>query len=221
MEFIKTELNKVIRGANKANYNKDEIYSILDATEICNIAFNFKGKAFVQPINYGRNGDSLYIHGSTKNRMTNALIESGEVSLSVMILDSMKLTRSAFHHSVNYRSVVIFGKVRELTSNKGKLTGLKSIINHFVPNRWEFCRKPNEKELKATKVIEIKIETASAKIANTPFKDNKADYNLDFWAGEIPVKAAYGYPIPDKELKQGIEIPSHVLDFYNKKKDGI
>ncbi len=112
MEFNKTELNKVIRGAKKTNYNKDEIYSILDATEICNIAFNFKGKAFVQPINYGRNSDSLYIHGSTKNRMTNTLIESGEVSLSVMILDSMKLTRSAFHHSVNYRSAVIFGKVK-------------------------------------------------------------------------------------------------------------
>ena len=221
MEFNKTELNKVIRGAKKASYNKDEIYSILDATEICNIAFNLKGKAFVQPINFGRNGDLLFIHGSTKNRMTNALIESGEVSLSVMILDSMKLTRSAFHHSVNYRSVVIFGKVRELTSDKGKLTGLKSIINHFVPNRWEFCRKPNKKELNATKVIEIKIETASAKISNTPFKDNEADYNLDFWAGEIPVKTIYEYPIPDKELNREIEIPSHVLDFYNKKKNGI
>ncbi len=221
MEYNKTELNKVIRGAKKASYNKNEIYSILDATEICNIAFNFEGKAFVQPINYGRNGDSLYIHGSTKNRMTNTLLESGEVSLSVMILDSMKLTRSAFHHSVNYRSVVVFGKVSELTSDKGKLLGLKTIINHFVPNRWEFCRQPNEKELKATKVIEIKIETASAKIANAPFKDNKSDYNLDFWAGEIPVKTIYEYPRPDKELKQGIEIPPHVLDFYNKRKDGV
>ncbi len=112
-------------------------------------------------------------------------------------------------------------KLSELTSDKEKFIGLKSIINHFVPNRWEFCRQPNEKELKATKVIEIKIETASAKIANAPLKDNKADRNLDFWAGEIPVKTIYGYPVSDKELKQGIEIPSHVLDFYNKRKDGI
>ena len=218
MEFKKTEMNKVVRGAKKANYNKEEIYDILDATEICNIAFNFNGKAMVQPINFGRKGDSLYIHGSIKNRMTNALIEAEEVSLSVMILDSMKLTRSAFHHSVNYRSAVIFGKVIEANSDEEKLIGLKSIINHFIPNRWEFCRKPTENELKATKVIEIKIETASAKIADAPFKDNKSDLHLGFWAGEIPVKTTYEFPVPDKELKEGIEIPSHVLDFYNKKK---
>jgi uncharacterized protein len=220
MEFNKTEMNQVIRGAAKGSYNMDEIYSILDSTEICNIAFNYNGKALVQPINYGRDGDLLYIHGSPKNRMTEAIVEAGEVSLSVMILDSMKLTRSAFHHSVNFRSVVVFGKVRNLTSDEEKLKGLKSIINHFVPNRWDSCRHPNNKELKATKVIEIAIQSASAKIANKPFKDNKADYDLDFWAGEIPVKTIYEYPIPDEELKQGIEIPSHVLDFYNNRKDG-
>lgn len=150
MKYKKTELNEVKRGAKKASYDKETIYSILDATEICHIAFIYNNKPFVQPINFGRNGDKLYIHGAHTNRMTDALIASKELCLNVMILDAMKLTRSAFHHSVNYRSAMIFGSARELTENNEKLEGLKSIINHFVPNRWEYCREPNEKELKAT-----------------------------------------------------------------------
>lgn len=217
MEFQKRQLNEVKRGAKKASYDKETIYKILDATEICHIAFIHNEKAFVQPINFGRNEDKIYIHGSKKNRMTNALLETQEACLNVMILDAMKLTRSAFHHSVNYRSAMIFGSVRELMSDEDKLKGLKSIINHFVPNRWEHCRKPNEKELKATKVIEISIETASAKIADTSPNDNKTDLDLNFWAGTIPVKTICDYPIPDEFMKE-TDIPKHILDFYNIKK---
>ncbi len=218
MKFQKSNLNKVNRGAKKATYDKSEIFAILDATEICHIAFIHEGKPFVQPINFGRCGDKLYLHGAHTNRMTSALIEAKEVCLNVMILDAMKLTRSAFHHSVNYRSAMIFGSVRELTKNEDKLEGLKSIINHFVPNRWEYCRKPNEKELKATRVLEISIETASAKIADSPPGDNKSDLDLDFWAGTIPVRTVVEYPIPDDFMKEGAEVPEHILDFYNGKK---
>lgn len=134
--------------------------------------------------------------------MTNALIESGEASLNVMLLDDMKLTRSAFHHSVNYRSVTVFGKVSELKSDVEKLKGLKSIINHFAPNRWEFCWAPNKNELKAIRVIEIKIETAAAKIANGPIEDKESDLNLDFWTREIPHKTSYFRTIPDNKLNK-------------------
>jgi len=213
MKFKKSEINTVKRGAKKATYDKSEIYSILDETEICHIAFIYNNKPFVQPINFGRLDDKIYIHGSLKNRMTNALLETEEVCLNVMILDAMKLTRSAFHHSVNYRSVIVFGSVKELTSDIDKLKGLKTIINHFVTNRWEYCRKPNEKELKATRVLEITINTASAKIANTPPVDNKNDLNLDYWAGTIPVKKIYGFPISDEFTKNKAEIPNHILDF--------
>ncbi len=218
MEFRKSEINEIKRGAKKATYNKKTIFSILDNTEICHIAFLHQGKPFVQPINFGRDGDKIYIHGSTKNRMTNALLESKEVCLNVMILDAMKLTRSAFNHSVNYRSAMIFGHVRELINIEDKIKGLKSIINHFIPNRWENCRKPDENELAATRVLEIKIETASAKIANTPPKDKKNDLELDFWAGTIPVKTIYGDPIPDEYMagdKQNI--PNHIVEFLEKK----
>ena len=162
-------------------------------------------------------GDKIYLHGSYLNRMTNAIIEAKEVCLNVIVLDAMKLTRSAFHRSVNYRSAMIFGSVKELTANHEKLIGLESIINHFVPSRWEHCRKSNEKELKATKVIEITIESASAKIADTPPTENKEDYKLDYWAGTILVKAVYGNPIPDEFMDDSIGLPKHILEFVENK----
>ncbi len=219
--YKKSEKNTVKRGAKKASYSKEEIYKILDTSEICNIAFTINGLAQVQPINFGRRNNKIYIHGSLNNRMTNQLIEQGTVCLSVFYLDAMKLSRSAFHHSVNYRSVVVIGKVKELITDDEKLTGLKAIINHFVPNRWENCRKPSNKELKATKVLEIEIETASAKIANAPVSDNKEDLDLDFWAGTIPIKTICEFPIPEKDLKEGVEIPKHILDFYKNNKNGF
>ena len=164
MEYDKTSFNTIKRGAKKATYNKEEIHAILDAIEICTVGFLIDGKTFVQPINYGRLGETLYMHGSLQNRMTNALINAGEACISVFQLDAMKITRSAFHHSVNYRSAVVFGTVRELITNEEKLVGLKAIINHFVPNRWDYCREPNENELKATRVIAIDIETASKSV---------------------------------------------------------
>lgn len=216
MSFEQTPKNTVKRGRKKASYDKQTVYDILDANEICSVAFNIENKAQVQPINYGRCGGRLYLHGHAKNRMTGALIEAGEVALSVMTLDAMKLTRSAYSHSVNYRSVVVFGKVRELTTDHEKLKGLKCIINHFVPERWEYCRAPNKKELQATRVLEIEITSASAKIANTPPADEPEDYATGFWAGTLPVRTVVDYPIADEALDKDVPIPDHVLDFYQK-----
>ncbi len=217
MAYPKNRLNTVKRNPQKARYDKSTIHAILDAVEICNVAFIAEGRAMVQPINFGRKDDTIFMHGSYKNRMTNALIESGEACLSVMLLDGMKLTRSAFHHSVNFRSVVVFGKVRELKSDSEKREGLKVIINHFIQDRWAHCRKPNRKELNATRVIAIDIEYASAKIADTPPTDNKEDYDSAYWAGTIPVKTVYGYPIADEKGKTDMPVPEHVLNFYELK----
>ena len=221
MKYKKTEENTVKRGFKKAHYDKIAVHTILDACEICTVAFTVNGLAHVQPINFGRSGEKIYLHGSLKNRMTNALIDSGRVCLSVTLLDAMKLSRSAFHHSVNYRSAVIFGKVRELLTHEEKLVGLKAIINHFVPNRWENSRLPDDKELKATKVIEIEIETASAKIADGSVSDKEKDKKLDLWAGQIPIKMICEYPIPESDLKEGTKIPAHVMAFYEKRKAGF
>ncbi|MCV6628715.1 MAG: pyridoxamine 5'-phosphate oxidase family protein [Flavobacteriaceae bacterium] len=218
MEFPKSRINEVQRGKKKASYNQKEIYDILDSTEICHIAFLIEGRAMVQPINFGRFEDKIYLHGSLRNRMTQAIIDNELVSLNVMILDAMKLTRSAYHHSVNYRSVNIFGRSLELHDPNEKLKGLAAIINHFVPNRWEHCRPPNEKELLATRVVEIQIETASAKIAQGDSKDNKSDLSLPYWAGVLPVRQKIGTPIPAKDLDKDLATPQHILDFLNQKK---
>jgi len=214
MEYKKTIKNTVVRGAKKASYDIELVNNILDDAEICNVAFNVEGNAQVQSINFGRSDNRIYLHGSLKNRMTNILIETGKVCLSITHLDSMKLSKSAFHHSVNYRSVVVFGKVRELTTSEEKLEGLKAIINHFIANRWENCRKPNEKELKATRVIEITIEQASAKTADSPVYENKEDENLEYWSGQIPVKTICEKPISEDEK----EMPKHIAEFYEKRR---
>ena len=221
MEYRKEPINTVKRGTKRATYDKQIIHQILDASNLCYIAFLFEGKPFVQPITYGRKEETLFMHGSLQNRMTSAIIEQEEVCLNITLLDGMLLTRSAFHHSVNYRSAVIFGKVRELKTNEEKLEGLKTIINHFVPDRWHYCRKPNDNELKGTRVIAVDIISASAKTKNTGPNDNKEDLDLDFWAGTIPVKTFIEMPFSDEHVPGSMPIPEHVSAYYEKYKNGF
>jgi nitroimidazol reductase NimA-like FMN-containing flavoprotein (pyridoxamine 5'-phosphate oxidase superfamily) len=214
-------INKVKRGSKRATYDISKINEILDSTSLCYIAFTFEGLAMVQPISFGRKNNVLYIHGSHQNRMTACLLEAERVSVSVTHLDALLLARSAFHHSVNYRSAIIFGKARELKTNEEKRVGLKALINHVVPNRWDECRPPNENELKATRVIAIEIIEASAKISASSVEDNKEDYKLDYWAGKIPIITKAGFPVSDDQLKPGIEISKSALAYYQKNKDSI
>ena len=221
MQYQQTKYNTVKRGAKRATYDKQVIHSILDASNICFMAFMFEGKPFVQPINYGRKNETLYMHGSLQNRMTAAVLAADEVCLNVTLLDAMLLTHSAYHHSVNFRSAVIFGKARELKNDEEKLEGIEALVNHFVPDRWQHCRKPNDKELKATRVIAIDIISASAKIKNTLPNDNEEDLNLDFWAGVIPIKHICEKPLADERTDALKPIPEHVLAFYEKYKNGF
>ncbi|RLD24252.1 MAG: pyridoxamine 5'-phosphate oxidase family protein [Bacteroidetes bacterium] len=220
-EYPTSKKNKIKRGAKRGSYNIEQINDILDATSLCYIAFNFEGQAMVQPISFGRKDNELYIHGSYQNRMTESILEADSVSISVTHLDGLLLARSAFHHSVNYRSAIIFGKARELKSNDEKLLGLKALINHVVPNRWEECRFPTDEELKATRVIAIEIKEASAKIKRTPVSDNKEDYELDYWAGEIPIVTKALHPVSDEKLKAGVEMSKSAMQYYKANKKMI
>jgi nitroimidazol reductase NimA-like FMN-containing flavoprotein (pyridoxamine 5'-phosphate oxidase superfamily) len=220
-EYPRHKKNKVKRGAKRATYDVAQINKILDSTSLCYIAFTFEGLAMVQPISFGRKGNVLYIHGSHQNRMTASILDADQLTVSVTHLDGLLLARSAFHHSVNYRSVIIFGKARELKSNEEKLVGLKALINHVVPNRWDECRPPNNNELKATRVIAIEIIEGSAKISNSPVNDNKEDYELDYWAGKIPIVTKALYPISDKKLKKDIEMSKSAMAYYQANKDNI
>lgn len=208
-----TALNKVIRGPKRATYDQDTINKILDDAFLCHIGYLWEGQAIVIPTAYGRMGDKLYIHGSLKNRMLLHLLESGRASLSVTHLDGLVLARSAMHHSANYRSVNVFGPARKVTEREEKMAALGCILNHMVAGHWDHIRQPNEKEFKSTLVVEIQMESASAKIRAEGVIDEEADYDLPIWAGVVPIKQV-ALPVEhDARLLSGVELPESVAKY--------
>ncbi len=208
----KSSRSKIRRAPKRGHYDEKSIYQILDSGQICHVGFIHHGKPVVIPTIYGRLNNKLYIHGATVSRLIVELEKGIDISLSVAHVDGLVLARSAFHHSMNYRSVVIFGKAA-IVNDDEKNDALKIISDHLIPGRWEEVRAPNAKELKATKVLEITIEEASAKIRIGEPIDDDQDYILDIWAGEIPLKKMVFPPIPDTKLKDGLEIPKSVTEF--------
>jgi nitroimidazol reductase NimA-like FMN-containing flavoprotein (pyridoxamine 5'-phosphate oxidase superfamily) len=206
--------NKVKRVPERGHYDKSTVFEILDAGKICHASFVVNNQPFVIPTIYGRDGDSLYIHGATTSRLIKKLETGVQMSLAVTHLDGLVLARSAFHHSMNYRSVVVFGTAK-LVEDVKKLHALKVISEHLIPGRWEESRQPYEKELKGTAVLEVTIDQASAKIRTGGPKDDKEDYDLDIWAGVVPMQTTYQTIIPDIELKNGIGIPKSVINLIN------
>ena len=207
-----TERSKVKRAPKRGRYDKETIYKILDAGQICHVGFIHNGRPVVIPTIYGRAENKLFIHGATVSRLIVELEKGIDISLSVAHVDGLVLARSAFHHSMNYRSVVVFGKAK-LVADHEKNSALKIISDHLIAGRWEEVREPNAKELKATKVLEISIDEASAKIRTGGPIDDKEDYELDIWAGEIPLKKQAVEPIDDAKLKSGLKVPKSVLNF--------
>ncbi len=210
-----TDKTKVKRAPKRGHYDKETIYQILDVSQICHIAFVYKGHPVSIPTIFGRSGDKLYIHGATVSRMIVELEKGLDLSLSVAHVDGLVLARSAFHHSMNYRSVVLFGTAKLVPEDQAN-DALKAISDHLIPGRWEEVREPSTKELKATKVLEINIDEASAKIRTGGPVDDKEDYDLDIWAGVLPFKTMIGEPIDDEKLKAGLEVPKSVIDLFGK-----
>ena len=208
---MKTDKTKVKRAPKRGYYDKETINRILDNDFICQMGFVYNDYPVVIPTIYGRKSEYLYFHGSSASRLLNAMEKGVKVSLNVTKTDGIVLARSAFHHSLNYRSVTIFGEAKLVSDVKERIEALKVISDQIIPLRWEEARLPNKKELKATKVLKLKITEASAKIRTGPPKDEKVDYDLDIWAGVIPIETNYGKPIPDPELKSGIVIPTSVI----------
>ncbi|WP_420387749.1 pyridoxamine 5'-phosphate oxidase family protein [Roseivirga sp.] len=212
-EFIKKPLNKVVRGSKRAQYDKELIYSILDSHFICHVPYLFEGTAIVIPTAYGRKEDSILIHGSLKNRMMLSLLEQETVSLNVTHLDGIVLARSIFHHSVNYRSVNVFGKARVISDDWEKMEALKIITDSVIANRWEEARIPNQKELDSTLVMAIDIEDASAKVREVEAADEVADQGLDIWAGVLELNVQPGRLVTNSDCKEGIPEPQSALNF--------
>ncbi|MEO9572068.1 MAG: pyridoxamine 5'-phosphate oxidase family protein [Polaribacter sp.] len=216
--YQKSKLNRVKRGQNRATYDVEKINSILDAGFLCYVGYIYEGKPITIPMAYTRRDDKIYIHGSTANRMLVSILNSGETSITVMHLDGLVLARSGFHHSVNYRSVTLFGSLKKIEKDAEKTAILEWIVNQMVPNQWNSLRPMHQKELDRTLVVEFTIETASAKVRDVGVNDEPEDYNCDVWAGIVPIKQVAEYPIADEGKPKNMEIPKHILDYYEANK---
>jgi nitroimidazol reductase NimA-like FMN-containing flavoprotein (pyridoxamine 5'-phosphate oxidase superfamily) len=200
MEMEPTSRTQVKRLPKRAVYDQAQISKILDEGFVCHLGFTIDGQPYVIPTGYARSGEQIYIHGSPASRMLRALGDGADFCLTVTLVDGFVLARSVFHHSMNYRSVVVLGKARMVTSREEKLEALRCFTNHIVPGRWEEVRQPNEQELKSTFVLALPLNEVSAKVRTGPPLDDEEDYALPVWAGVVPVRTTVGEPLPDARM---------------------
>jgi uncharacterized protein len=208
-----TERTRVKRLPRRASYDRDVINALLDTALVCHVGFALDGQPYVIPTLQVRIGDRLYIHGSAASRMLGAAADRTRLAVTVTHLDGLVMARSAFHHSVNYRSVVILGVATLVTDNLKKRAVMKGLIDHVAPGRWDHIRQPSDKELDATSVLSIPIDEASAKLRSGGPIDDEADYAIPVWAGEIPLATTPLDPVADSRLDPSIPIPAHVAEY--------
>jgi nitroimidazol reductase NimA-like FMN-containing flavoprotein (pyridoxamine 5'-phosphate oxidase superfamily) len=203
----RTELRRIpCRGSR----DWETINPILDAGFLAHVGFCVDGQPFVIPTLYGRDGARLYLHGSAASRMPRELETGIPACVTVTLVDGLVLSRSAFDHSMNYRSVVAFGRARRIADPEQKIKSLRVISEHLIAGRWEDVREPSEKELKATTVLEFSIEEASSKVRSGPPLDDESDYGLPVWAGVLPLEMKSRPPIPDDKLIKGVTLPDYI-----------
>jgi uncharacterized protein len=211
--FTPTERTQVHRLAKRGVYERETIYRILDEGLVCHVGFVADGKPVVIPTGYARNDDTLYVHGSIASRMLKALGKGADVCVTVTLVDGLVLARSAFHHSINYRSVVIFGRATVLDDPAAKREALRVFTEHVAAGRWQDVRQPTEKELQVTTVLAIPLEEVSAKVRTGGPLDDEDDYALPIWAGVLPLHLAPQAPLPDERLPKEIAVPEYVQTY--------
>jgi nitroimidazol reductase NimA-like FMN-containing flavoprotein (pyridoxamine 5'-phosphate oxidase superfamily) len=211
--YTPTPRTRLVREADRAVYDRESAYRILDEGFLCHVGFVADGQPFVIPTSYGRTGDRLYIHGSAASRMLRNIKEGIPVCLTVTLLDGLVLARSIFNHSMNYRSVVVLGKATLVDDPAEKLEALRLLSEHIIPGRWADSRQPNERELKATSVLRLPIEEFSAKVRMGPVVDDEEDYSFPTWAGIVPLEMVAGTPIGDQRLQPGQTAPEYARHY--------
>ncbi|HET9053670.1 MAG TPA: pyridoxamine 5'-phosphate oxidase family protein [Cyclobacteriaceae bacterium] len=210
-EFQKTDRTTITRLPKRGSYDKDTVYAILDEALFCTLAFNLNGQPFQIPTGFCRIDDELYIHGSVGSFYMRALAEKKlPVSIGVTHIDGLVLARSAFHHSVNYRSVVIFSTTELVTDKTRLYTALEVFTNKMQPGRWKDVRQPTDSEWKKTMVLKFKLEEVSAKIRTGAPNDDDEDYDLNIWAGVVPLKLERKPLVADPKLKEGVSVPDYL-----------
>ena len=200
---------RVVREADRAVYDRETVYRILDEGFLCHAGFVVDGQPFVIPTSYGREDANLYIHGSAASRMLRQMKDGVPVCITVTLLEGLVLARSIFNHSMNYRSVVVLGKATLVDGPEEKLSALRLLSEHIIPGRWKDSRQPNERELKATSVLRVPIEEFSAKVRQGPAIDDEDDYSFPTWAGVVPLEMVASAPIDDARLLPGQAAPEY------------
>ena len=213
MTLVPTERTKLKRLPKRGHFDRETVYGILDEGFICHVGFAPEGKPVVIPTGYARVDDKLYIHGSQASRMLRTLAGGVDACVTVTIIDGLVLARSAFHHSMNYRSVVIFGRATLIEDREEKMAALVALSEHIIRGRWDEVREPTEQEMRATTVLSLPIVQASAKIRTGPPIDDEEDYSLPVWAGVVPLRLEAGEPIKDPRLPDGIEVPGYAKSY--------
>ena len=201
---------RVRRLPKRGAYDRATIDAILDEGIVCHLGFVHEREPVVIPTLYARAGDVVYVHGSAASRMLRTLADGAQACLTVSLVDGLVLARSAFHHSINYRSVVLFGTATPVGDPDEKLRALEAFTEHMIPGRWEDVRWPTAKELRATSVLRMPIEEASAKVRTGPPVDDEPDYARETWAGVLPLRATPGKPQPDERLPADVAPPRYV-----------
>lgn len=208
-----TDRNKVKVQPKRGCYDRPTIYQILDEALVVHVGFIASQQPFVIPMGFGRDGDRLYLHGATASRMLNHLEQGIEMCVTATLLDGIVVARSLFHHSMNYRSVVLFGRATLVETDDEKIHALKVLSNHIVPGQWEQARRPSPQEVNGTTVLTFPIEEGSAKIRKGDPVDAPNDYALPVWAGQLPLKLTAGTPIPDAKLSPDITLPENLMNY--------
>ncbi|HEY9528943.1 MAG TPA: pyridoxamine 5'-phosphate oxidase family protein [Anaerolineales bacterium] len=218
-DYTKNDKNSIKRLPKRGHYDRQTIYQILDEALICHVGFTVDGQPYVLPINFARIDDTIVLHGAKASRLLKHVEAGHPICVEATIVDGLVLARSVFHHSVNYRSVVVFGSGRLVTDAQEKLGALEAVTEHLIPGRWQEARLPNQKELNATSVVSIRIDEASAKVRVGPPVDEEEDYALPVWAGVLPLQEIPLAPLRDELQSEEVPLPGYVAGYSRRRVD--
>lgn len=216
-ELQQTDRTTISRHNERSSYDRDAAYAILDEGLVAHVGFDAGSGVTVIPMTYARLGDDIVLHGAVASRWLSSFENGRPVSVCVTLLDGLVLAQSAFSHSMNYRSVVIFGEATVVTGAAAKDAAFKAFLDHLIPDRWDDSRQPDAKETDATTVLSVPITEASVKIRSGPPKDAAKDLGLGYWTGVIPLAMTAGKPIPDPIMEEDMEVPTYAADYDRKK----
>jgi nitroimidazol reductase NimA-like FMN-containing flavoprotein (pyridoxamine 5'-phosphate oxidase superfamily) len=211
--FPTTPRNRLKRLPERGSYDPAIIYPIVDEALICHVGFVVDTQPFVIPTLHARRDDTILLHGARGSRLLRHIQAGGDVCITVTLVDGIVLARSVFHHSINYRSAVLFGKGILIEGDEARLRALEAFTERLIPGRWDDARPPNTIELKQTTIVAVAIESASAKVRTGPPRDEEDDMELPVWAGVLPLRQAVGAPLPDPHLAGSATLPGYIRDY--------